>query len=97
MRASMIHSTLKDRGVTVGKERVIKLIQAHGIRSKTKRRFKVTTDSKHNLPIAPNIIDRNFIATAPNHVWTIGITYLDTSEGWQYLIPDGTLICTNTD
>jgi putative transposase len=83
--APMIHRTLKDRGVAVGKERVRKLMQAHGIRSKTKRRFRVTTDSKHNLPIAPNIVDRNFTATAPDQVWTTDITYLDTGEGWLYL------------
>jgi putative transposase len=83
--APMIHKALKDRGVAVGKERVRKLMQAHGIRSKTKRRFKVTTDSKHNLPIAPNIVDRNFTATAPDQVWATDITYLDTGEGWLYL------------
>jgi putative transposase len=57
---------LKDRGIAVGKERVRKLIQDNGIRSKTKRRFRVTNDSKHDLPIAPNIVDRNFTATAPD-------------------------------
>jgi putative transposase len=73
--APVIHKVLKDRGVAVGKKRVKKLMQAHGIRSKTKRRFKVTTDSKHNLPIAPNIVDRNFTATAPDQVWTIDIFF----------------------
>jgi putative transposase len=84
--APTIHRALKDRGVTVRKERVRKLMRAHGIRSKTKRRFKVTTDSKHNLPIAPNIVDRNFTATAPDQVWTTDITYFDMGEGWLYLM-----------
>jgi putative transposase len=83
--APMIYNTLKARGVCVGKERVRKLMQLNGIRSKTKRRFRVTTDSKHNLPIAPNIVNRNFTATAPDQVWTTDITYLDTGEGWLYL------------
>ena len=56
-----------------------------GIRARHKRRFKVTTDSKHNLPIAPNLLDRNFTPTAPNQVWTSDITYLWTDEGWLYL------------
>jgi hypothetical protein len=64
-------------------------MQAHGIRSKSKRRFKVTTDSKHNLPIAPNIVDRNFTATAPDQVRTADITYLDTGEGRLYFPSEG--------
>jgi putative transposase len=83
--APMIYKTLKKRGVCVGKERVRKLMQVNGIRSKTRRRFRVTTDSKHHLPIAPNIVNRNFTATAPDQVWTTDITYLDTGEGWLYL------------
>jgi putative transposase len=83
--APMIYNTLKARGVCVGKERVRKLMQLNGIRSKTKRRFRVTTDSKHDLPIAPNIVNRDFTATAPDQVWTTDITYLDTVEGWLYL------------
>jgi putative transposase len=83
--APMIYKTLKKKGVCVGKERVRKLMQVNGIRSKTRRRFRVTTDSKHHLPITPNIVNRNFTATAPDQVWTTDITYLDTGEGWLYL------------
>jgi putative transposase len=50
-----------------------------------KRRYKVTTDSKHNLPVAPNLLNRNFAPDAPNQVWTSDITYLWTDEGWLYL------------
>lgn len=52
---------------------------------KAARKFKVTTDSKHNLPIAPNLLAQNFTATAPNQKWAGDITYLYTSEGWLYL------------
>ena len=49
------------------------------------RRFRVTTDSKHTLPVAPNLLKRDFVATAPNQKWAGDITYLQTSEGWLYL------------
>src|SRR6516225_7014097 len=52
---------------------------------RTKRRFKATTDSKHNLPVAPNLLQRDFSPTKPEQVWTTDITYLWTDEGWLYL------------
>ena len=52
---------------------------------KAARKFKVTTDSKHSLPIAPNLLKRDFSATAPNQKWAGDITYLQTTEGWLYL------------
>ena len=73
------------RGIRVGKERVRKLMQRHGIKARGKRKFVVTTDSKHNLPIAPNLLERNFSPEAPNQVWTSDITYIATDEGWLYL------------
>jgi len=73
------------RGIRVGKERVRKLMQRHGIKARGKRKFVVTTDSKHKLPIAPNLLERNFTPTAPNRVWTSDITYITTDEGWLYL------------
>ena len=76
---------LRLRGFPASKERVERLMQENGIKAKHKRRFKVTTDSKHNLPIAPNLLDRNFTPDAPNQVWTSDITYLWTDEGWLYL------------
>jgi putative transposase len=69
----------------VGKERVRKLMQRHGIKARSKRKFVVTTDSKHNLPIAPNLLERNFAPDAPNQVWSSDITYIATDEGWLYL------------
>ncbi len=57
----------------------------NGIYARHKRRYKVTTDSKHGLPVAENLLARNFMPTAPNQVWTSDITYLWTDEGWLYL------------
>jgi putative transposase len=76
---------LVGRGIRVGKERVQKLMQLHGIRAKGKRRFKVTTDSNHDLPIAPNLLDRQFNVAEPNKVWAGDITYIHTDEGWLFL------------
>jgi putative transposase len=73
------------RGIRVGKQRVQKLMQLHGIRAKGKRRFKVTTDSKHDLPIAPNLLDRQFTVAEPDKVWAGDITYIATDEGWLFL------------
>ena len=57
----------------------------HGIRARHKRRYRVTTDSKHKLPVAENLLARNFTPTAPNQVFTSDITYIWTDEGWLYL------------
>jgi putative transposase len=76
---------LKGRGHGIGLDRVGKLMRRHGIRARHKRRYKATTDSKHTLPIAPNLLDRQFLPEAPNRVWTGDITYIATSEGWLYL------------
>lgn len=73
------------RGIRVGKERVRRLMQRHGIKARGKRKFVVTTDSKHDLPIAPNLLARNFTPAAPNQVWSSDITYIATDEGWLYL------------
>jgi putative transposase len=73
------------RGIAVGKERVRRLMQLHGICAKGKRRFRVTTDSNHDLPIAPNLLDRQFTAPEPDKVWAGDITDLHTDEGWLFL------------
>ena len=76
---------LRDRGFPAGKERVERLMRDNGIRARHKRRFKATTDSKHALPVAPNLLDRNFQPAAPNQVWSADLTYIWTDEGWLYL------------
>jgi putative transposase len=74
------------RGIRVGKERVRKLMHLHGIRARGKRRFRVTTtDSNHSLPVARNLLDRQFAVAAPDRVWSSDITYIATDEGWLYL------------
>ena len=77
---------LRAEGIRVGKQRVQRLMQQHGIRARGKRRFRIaTTDSRHGLPIAPNLLDRNFTAARPNQVWVGDITYIPTDEGWLFL------------
>lgn len=76
---------LRARGFSASKARVERLMREHGIRARHKRRFKATTDSRHGLPVAENLLDRNFTPAAPNQVWTSDITYLWTDEGWLYL------------
>jgi putative transposase len=77
-----IWKELLARGIRVGKERVPKLMQRHSIRAKGKRRFKViTTDSRHDLPISPNLLDRQFSVAEPDKVWVGDIAYIATDEG----------------
>jgi putative transposase len=72
------------RGVSRG--RIERLMRHHGIRAIMARpRRARTTDSRHDYPIAPNLIDRNFIAAAPNRIWLADITYIETDQGWLYL------------
>ena len=73
------------QGIRVGKERVRKLMSQHGIRARGKRKFKATTDSNHSLPVAPNLLARDFSPAKPNAAWTSDITYVATDEGWLYL------------
>ena len=77
---------LHAQGIRVGKLRVQRLMQEHGLRARGKRRFRVTTtDSRHGLPIAPNLLNRNFTVATPNQAWTSDITYIPTNEGWLFL------------
>ena len=80
-----IWKELLAKGIRVGKERVRKLMALHGIKAKTKKKYKATTDSTHDLPVAPNLLGRQFTVDVPNRVWTSDITYIDTGEGWLYL------------
>jgi putative transposase len=80
-----MHRELLARGIRVGKDRVQRLMKQHGIRAKTKRKFVVTTDSRHNLPVAPDLVQRRFTPDEPNRLWSGDITYIATDEGWLYL------------
>ena len=76
---------LRARGFPASKPRVERLMRENGIRARHQRRYKATTDSKHTLPVAPNLLDRNFAPAAPNQAWSADLTYVWTDEGWLYL------------
>jgi putative transposase len=76
---------LRGRGFPAAKARVERLMREHGIRARHKRRYQATTDSKHGLPVAENLLNRHFNPAAPNQVWTADLTYVWTDEGWLYL------------
>ena len=73
------------KDVIISRRRISKLMLKAGLFCKTKRKFKVTTDSKHNKPIAPDLLKRQFHVAAPNRYWVGDITYIPTQKGWLYL------------
>lgn len=80
-----ILKVLKGLGESCNKTKVEKLMKKNGIRAKTKRKFRTTTDSNHKLPVAPNLLKRNFSPEKPNQTWASDITYVWTREGWLFL------------
>jgi transposase InsO family protein len=81
-----IHLELEAQGRGASRGRIERLMRRHGVRAIMARpRRARTTDSRHDLPIAPNLLDRNFVAAAPNRIWLADITYIETGEGWLYL------------
>jgi putative transposase len=76
---------LKGRGHEAGKHRVARLMRENGIKARLRPRFRRTTDSRHDQPVAPNLLERNFTTSAPNQAWVGDITYVWTAEGWAYL------------
>jgi len=72
-------------GLIISRRRISSIMKDLNLKVKMKRKFKNTTDSNHNLPIAQNILNRDFYATNPNEKWVGDITYISTSEGWLYL------------
>lgn len=80
-----IVKALRQQGFCCNRKHVVRLMRLHHIRAKTKRHFKVTTNSEHRLPIASDLVRQNFEVSAPNRVWTSDITYVWTREGWVYL------------
>jgi putative transposase len=76
---------LADNGIQIGICRIKRIRKKLGIRCKQKKKFKATTDSRHTLPVAENIVDQQFEASGPNRVWVTDITYIPTDEGWLYL------------
>jgi putative transposase len=80
-----IRRILLTMGYSISRRRVIKLMKSLQLYCKTKRKFKQTTDSNHQLPIAPDLLQRNFSPSQPNQVYAGDITYIPTQEGWLYL------------
>lgn len=76
---------MADLGLRCNRKTVAASLRRQGLRAKGARKFKATTNSKHNLPVAPNLLQQDFTASAPNQKWVGDITYLWTDEGWLYL------------
>ena len=76
---------LISEGHQIGRFKVRRIMRQMGLKAKTSKRFKLTTDSRHSFPVAPNILDRNFEVDSPDRVWTADISYVWTFEGWMYL------------
>ena len=82
---SRLQRDLADYGIFVGIGRIKRIRRKLGLRCKQKRKFKATTNSKHTLPVAPNLLAREFTVSVPNQAWVSDITYIPTAEGWLYL------------
>jgi putative transposase len=80
-----VHEELRDQGKVVSLNRVRRLMKKNGIAARHKRKFRATTDSRHNLPVAPNLLGQEFVTERPDQVWLADVTYLWTDEGWLYL------------
>jgi putative transposase len=80
-----VQRELRRRNKRVGQKRVERLMRLEGICAKRRRRFRVTTDSKHDHPIAPNALNREFNVALPNTAWVTDVTYVWTHQGWLYL------------
>ena len=80
-----IWNALRKAGISCSENRVARLMRTNNLMAVQRRKFRVTTDSKHNWPVAPNILNRNFVTDAPSKIWLTDITYVWTWEGWLYL------------
>ncbi len=80
-----MHAELKELGLSIGRHRVARLMSENGLKARQKTRFKRTTDSDHGGPVASNVLDQDFTATAPDQKWGVDISYVWTAEGWLYL------------
>jgi putative transposase len=80
-----VWEVLKKQGIQVSEKTVARIMKELGLKSRTVKKYKATTNSKHNWPTADNILDQQFTASAPNKVWMTDITYIPTDEGWLYL------------
>ncbi len=87
--APRIAKVLRNIGIVINRKTVAKSMKRQCLRSKAAGKYKATTDSKHNLPVNDNLLQKDFTATAPNQKYVQDITYLNTGEGWIYLAQVG--------
>lgn len=80
-----ITKLLRNKGLLVGKNRVARLMRINNLRAKAAKKYKATTNSNHNLPVADNLLKQDFSANRENEKWVSDITYIATQEGWLYL------------
>jgi putative transposase len=80
-----VHIELRERGQRSGRKRVARLMRMQALHARPKRRYRTTTDSRHGLPISPNLLARRFTVAEPNTAWVTDMTYLWTPQGWLYL------------
>lgn len=80
-----IQAALQAQGLTISRHRIRQLMRQHGLRPKWRRKFVHTTDRKHDLPLADNLLNRQFAPAAANRAWVGDITYIRTRQGWLYL------------
>jgi putative transposase len=80
-----VHAELRAQGVRVGRKRVARLMREGGLTAGRRRRVPRTTDSRHDDPVAPNLLERRFAADRPDAVWLADLSYIPTGEGWLYL------------
>jgi len=86
--STRVHRDLRANGLRCSQKRVARLMRSHNLVARRRRKYRVTTQSGHRLPVAPNVVDRTFAVAAvqrPNHIWAGDITYIPTREGWLYL------------
>ena len=80
-----VHRELKARGRNVSRNTVARLMKTHGLAARTRKKYRATTDSNHSLPLAENVLNRQFEQDSPDRVWLADITCIWTLEGWLYL------------
>jgi len=80
-----VQMELRDRGQRSGRKRIARLMRVQDLRARPKRRYRTTTDSRHGLPVCPNLLARRFTVAQSNTAWVTDITYIWTPQGWLYL------------
>ena len=83
--ARRLQPQLAADGFQAGRDRIARLRREMGLRCRQKRKFKATTNSRHDLPVAPNLLEQTFTPQGPNQIWVTDLTYIATDEGWLYL------------